>query len=262
MQTLRIATVPGVLAIFALSSVLGACGGPSKDTTTKGKAGGKTPAGAADGKAADGKAAETPTPAADGAAPGSSSAAAGGDDPAGAGSTGAAAKGTGDGSGTAAATGPAGTGAAPADADGSGTSGPAAAGSSSGGGVDTAALLKELKSRRTKDARITEVVALAEEAGVEGKAIAKALNLRGQALHASPDRAKVMFELASEKDPKNPLPAFNLAKQAAVLGELADAKTWLKVVHERKGRKLLQQIDFDPMWEILKDDPEVRALIK
>jgi hypothetical protein len=82
------------------------------------------------------------------------------------------------------------------------------------------------------------------------------------ALFADPERAKAFFELASEKDPKYADPAFNLAKQAAVVGELDEAKKWLTIVHERKGKKLLKQIDFDPMWEILKDDPDVRALLK
>ncbi len=101
-----------------------------------------------------------------------------------------------------------------------------------------------------------------EAAEVETIDIAKALTSRGKALHSSPERAKALYELALEKDPKYPDPAFELAKQAAMLGELDEAKTWLKTVKERKGKKLLRQIDFDPMWEILKDDPEVRALLK
>ncbi|MCH9687693.1 MAG: hypothetical protein K0V04_40055 [Deltaproteobacteria bacterium] len=254
MQTLRIATVPGVLAVFALSSMLVACG-DSKKGGSDGKAPGKTPAAVADGKtpadpvpAADGAAASTAA-ASDGGGSGGAKGSTGGGDSAGGGSTAAAGGTTGGG-----------TGAASAGADETG--GADAAGSSSGGSVDTAALIKEIKNRRTKDERATEAIAEAEAAGVTPKELAAAINLRGQALHASPDRAKVMFELAFEKYPKNPLPAFNLAKQAAVLGELDDAKKWLKVVHERKGKKLLQQVDFDPMWEILKDDPEVRALLK
>ena len=47
------------------------------------------------------------------------------------------------------------------------------------------------------------------------------------------------------------------------MGELEDAKKWLSETRKRKrGKRLLQQIDFDPMWEILKDDPDVRALLK
>ncbi|MCA9649046.1 MAG: hypothetical protein H6712_15740 [Myxococcales bacterium] len=180
------------------------------------------------------------------------------------------------GSGGAAGTGGAGGsegGAASAEGgDPAGSGGPAAGdsggeeggdeGGTTGGGTDTAALLKEVTKTRTKDARALEALAEAEAAGVEVSELAKAANTRGERLYATPDRAKAFFQWANDKDEKYPNAAFNLAKQAAVLGELEEAKTWLTVVHERKGNKLLKQIDFDPMWEILKDDPDVRALLK
>jgi len=143
------------------------------------------------------------------------------------------------------------------------TGGPLTGGEeSTGGGPDIGALLKVVKRKRTKDKRALEVLAEAEEAGAEPKALAEAANARGQALYATPDRAKVFFEWAMDKDPKYALPAFNLAKQSAVLGELADAKKWLAETRERGGKKLLEQIEYDPQWEILKDDPDVRALLK
>ena len=67
------------------------------------------------------------------------------------------------------------------------------------------------------------MLAEAEEAGAEALDLAKAANARGEALFATPDRAKAFFEWAHEKDPSYPVPAFNLAKQAATLGELDEA---------------------------------------
>ena len=71
--------------------------------------------------------------------------------------------------------------------------------------------------------------------------------------------AQPFYAWASEKDPKYPDAAFALAKQAVNLGEIEEAKTYLRQVHERKGKKLLNQLAYDPMWEIVKDDPEVKG---
>lgn len=241
MQTPRMRVLPGWLAplVFAL-----ACGG-SKE-------------GASDGKAD----AQTPTPTVDADTPPDVKA---DPDPAAAGS-GEAGSGPGEaGSGEAGPPPGADASGGTTGGDGSGEAtggGGDTAGDTTGGGVDPKALIKEIKNKRTKDARAQAAVAEAEAAGVEPAELAKALNARGEALHASPERAKTWFELALEKDAKDPKPAWNLAKQAAVVGELDEAKKWLAVVKERKGKKLLKQIEFDPMWEILKDDPDVRALLR
>jgi tetratricopeptide (TPR) repeat protein len=253
MQTPRTGTLPGLLATLVLSSVTLACGGASKDGASEDKTAAKAP------PAADTKANDVEAPAADGAA---ASAEGGAVPPPVAGDeTG----GTGPGPGATASGPPPGVSGPPAAADDTGGSGAdETAGGSTGGAaaVDVPALLKEIKSKKTKDARAQEALAEAEAAGAEPADVAKALNARGLALFADPERAKTFFELASEKDPKYPDAAFNLAKQAAVVGELDEAKKWLTIVKERKGKKLLKQIDFDPMWEILKDDPDVRALLR
>ena len=142
-----------------------------------------------------------------------------------------------------------------------GTGGDETAGET-GGTVDVAALVKEIKSKKTKDARVTAAVAEAEAGGADPVELAKALVARGQALFEEPDRAKPFFELANEKDPKSPNAAFELAKQGALVGDVDETKKWLTVVSERKGKKLLKRIEFDPMWEIVKDDPDVRAMLK
>lgn len=123
-------------------------------------------------------------------------------------------------------------------------------------------LLKEAKSKRTKDDRALAALAEAEKAGATPTDLAKAANARGLALHASPERAKTFFEWAAEKDPKYADPVFNIAKQFAMLGDVPMVKEYLTKTRERGGKRLLRQIEFDPMWEIVKDDPEVRKLLK
>lgn len=242
MQTPRMCVLPGWLAPLAPLVLAFACGG-SKEGASDGKADAQTPAPTVDAKApSDVKAEPDPAAAGSGEA---------GSGPGEAGSGEAGPPPGADASG----------GTTGADATG-GSGGEDTAGDTTGGGVDPKALIKEIKNKRTKDARAQAAVAEAEAAGVEPAELAKALNARGEALHASPERAKTWFQLALEKDAKDPKPAWNLAKQAAVVGELDEAKKWLAVVKERKGKKLLKQIEFDPMWEILKDDPDVRALLR
>lgn len=257
MQTPRIGVLPGLLAALVLTTVV-ACGGDKKDGASAAKTAPKT-APVAETKTDDVKSV------ADGAAAGSGGAGSG--QPGSGGSGAAGSGGTGRGQSAASASGgtAAGTGGGQAGADaGASSTGGADGADSTGGGPDVPALLKELKSRRTRDKRATAIIAELEAAEVETMELAKALTARGKALFASPERATAMFELALDKDPKIPDPAFELAKQAAMLGEseLEEAKKWLKVVHERKGKKFLKQIEFDPMWEILKDDPDVRAMLR
>jgi hypothetical protein len=127
--------------------------------------------------------------------------------------------------------------------------------------VDPAALTKEIASTKTKDERALEALAELETAGTKLRDVAKAANTRGEKLHDDPERAKKFFEWAAAKDPKYPDPVFNLAKQLANTGEVDPTVEKLTEVKKRGGKKLLQQIDFDPMWEIVKDDPRVRELL-
>lgn len=127
--------------------------------------------------------------------------------------------------------------------------------------LDTGKLLAEVRSKKTTDERALEALAEAKEAGAGILDLAKAANARGEALYASPERATKFFEWSAEQAPKYPVPVFNLAKQAAVKGDVDEVKKYLVQVHERGGHKLLSQIEFDPMWEIVKDDPDVRKLL-
>lgn len=128
-------------------------------------------------------------------------------------------------------------------------------------GPDKKALLAEVAKKKTKDERANEALAEAEAAGATEKELAQAAHKRGKALFATPERAKAFFEYALDKDKKYPDPVFELAKQEVNTSELDAAKAHLEEVKKRGGKKLLGQIDYDPMWDVLKDDPDVRALI-
>lgn len=250
MQTPRVGAWPGLLVALVLSTPSLACGG-NKDAASGKEGDAKTPA-PADAKVADAKVADAKT-AVDAKV----------DDAKVAADAKASAEGAADDGGAMPTTAEPPPGPSPAA-----TSGPAddtgadETAGGTGGAVDVDALLKEIKSKKTKDDRVQAAVTEAEAGGAEPAALAKALVARGQALFADPERAKGFFELANEKDPKAPDAAFELAKQAALVGDVEEAKKWLTVVHERKGKKLLKKIDFDPMWEIVKDDPDVRAMLK
>lgn len=122
-------------------------------------------------------------------------------------------------------------------------------------------LLKEAARSKTDDARARKALDEAQAAGATPRDAAKAAFDRGKALHASPDRATTFFQWAAEKDPKYADPVFALAQQTVVIGDVEATIRHLKEVKARKGDKLLQQIEFDPMWEIVKDDPAVRGLL-
>ncbi|MGH1341615.1 MAG: hypothetical protein ACRBN8_08705 [Nannocystales bacterium] len=137
-----------------------------------------------------------------------------------------------------------------------------AADAAKAGGKDSAALIKEARTTKTTDERAVEALAEAETAGATIKELARAAKARGDYLYKSPDRAKVFYEWSAEKDENYADPVFALAKQKAVTGDVDDVVKLLKQVSERKGgKKLLEQIDFDPTWDIVKDDPDVRALL-
>ncbi len=131
-----------------------------------------------------------------------------------------------------------------------------------GGGKDSAALIKEARTTKTTDERALEALAEAEAAGATVKELARAAKARGDYLFKDPERAKVFYEWSAEKDENYADPVFALAKQKAVTGDVEDVVKLLKKVSDRKGgKKLLEQIDFDPTWDIVKDDPDVRALL-
>ncbi len=124
-------------------------------------------------------------------------------------------------------------------------------------------LFTEVKKRRTKDKRALAALAEAEKLGAESRALANAAYARAKALFANPERAKAFFEWAADKDKTFPDPVFDLARQAVMSGDIPTTKELLTEVRKRKGgKKLLQQLDFDPTWDIVKDDSDIRGLMK
>ncbi|MGB1276869.1 MAG: hypothetical protein ACPG77_14080 [Nannocystaceae bacterium] len=124
----------------------------------------------------------------------------------------------------------------------------------------TTKLVKEIKSKRTKDARATKALAELEAAGATVREVAEAANARGENL--SGERATKMFEWARDKDTSYPNPSYNLAKQTVLTGDTTATIAHLQEVKKRGGRKLLKQVGYDPLFEVVKDDPKVRPMIK
>ncbi|MCA9693341.1 MAG: hypothetical protein KC636_27345 [Myxococcales bacterium] len=123
-------------------------------------------------------------------------------------------------------------------------------------------LVAEATNKKTKDDRAIKALEEAEAAGAELPELAKAANKRGESLSGDPERAAKFFEWAKDKDEKFPDPVFNLAKQAVLTGDTETTITLLEEVKKRGGKKLLKQVGFDPLFEVVKDDPKVQALMK
>jgi len=140
----------------------------------------------------------------------------------------------------------------------------ATAGDPAAPAVDKTKLLTDAKSKKTSDAKAKKALEEAEAAGATVRELAEASNERGVALLGSgePERATAAFEWARDKDPTYPDPSFNLAKQTAMAGEIPETVKHLQEVHKRGGKKLLKQVGFDPVFEIVKDDPEVQKIAK
>lgn len=129
---------------------------------------------------------------------------------------------------------------------------------------DKAKLLDEAKAKKTSDARAKKALEEAEAAGATARELAEASNARGEALMGAekPEQATAAFEWARDKDPTYPDASFNLAKQTALAGEIPETVKHLQEVHKRGGKKLLKQVGYDPVFEAVKDDPEVQKIAK
>jgi hypothetical protein len=130
--------------------------------------------------------------------------------------------------------------------------------------VDKAKVLAEVKAKKTSDARAKKALEEAEAAGATVRELAEASNARGVALLGAgeAERATAAFEWARDKDTTYPDPSFNLAKQTANAGEVPETVKHLKEVSKRGGKALLKQASFDPTFEIVKDDPELKSILK
>lgn len=140
----------------------------------------------------------------------------------------------------------------------------APAGDAAAPAVDKAKLFAEVKAKKTSDARAKKALEEAEAGGATVRELAEASNARGVMLLGSgeAERATTAFEWAREKDPSYPDASFNLAKQSAMAGEIPETVKLLQEVHKRGGKTLLKQVGYDPVFEIVKDDPDVQKIAK
>jgi len=126
-------------------------------------------------------------------------------------------------------------------------------------------LLSEAKNVKTTDGRATKALDEAEKAGATATELATAANARGQAIMGDAERASKLFQWARDKDPKFAEASFNLAKLAALTGDVEAARAHLQEVAKRAGKhakKLLKQVEYDPIFEPVKDDPEIQKLLR
>ncbi len=148
----------------------------------------------------------------------------------------------------------------PADAATGGTD--QAAGSPEETAAKIEALLDEVKSKKTKDARALEALDEAKALGAEPRPLAEAATKRGKAFITDVERATVFFEWARAADEKWPDATFELAKFACNTGDIDITKELLTEVKARGGKKLLKTVEFDPTFALVVSDPEVLALLK
>lgn len=126
-----------------------------------------------------------------------------------------------------------------------------------------AELVKEIRAKRTRDERAFAALAEAAELGAEPKALAEAATRRARTLLGDDqDRAIAFFVWARDHDPKWPDASFELAKLAAMVGDVEDVKVHLKDVRSRGGKRLLRNVPFDPMFALVASDPDVVKLLK
>ncbi|MEZ4385687.1 MAG: hypothetical protein R3A79_30490 [Nannocystaceae bacterium] len=127
---------------------------------------------------------------------------------------------------------------------------------------EIASLLKTVSNKRTSDAKADKALADAEALGAEVRALAEAANDRGDALSDDEARSTKYLEWARDKDTTYPDPSFNLAKGSVLSGNVAATIAHLEEVKKRGGTKLLKTVGYDPLFEVVKDDPKVQALIR
>ncbi|MCA8965638.1 MAG: hypothetical protein KDC48_12210 [Planctomycetes bacterium] len=128
---------------------------------------------------------------------------------------------------------------------------------------EIASLLKTVSNKRTSDAKADKALADAEGLGAEVRALAEAANDRGDALLGEEgDRSTKYFEWARDKDTSYPDPSFNLAKMTVLSGDVPGTIAHLEEVKKRGGKKLLKTVGYDPLFEVVKDDKKVQALIR
>ncbi len=125
-----------------------------------------------------------------------------------------------------------------------------------------AQLLADVKSVKVSDDDAHAALVQAEAWNARKRELARAAYERGRNLHNQPERAAAFYQWAQDKDTSYPEPVFERARLAAMTGEIPELKKLLTEVKARGGHNLLSQVEFDPTWAIVADDPDVRALLR
>ena len=128
--------------------------------------------------------------------------------------------------------------------------------------VDVASLLKQVRSTKTSDIKAKAALETAKKAQAKPADLVAASVARAEQLLGTPDRAVVFLDWAEAQGTKSAEVPFTLAKLAAMAGEVSDCKTQLQAVKDRGGKALLKKVGFDPIFNVVADDPEIRMLIK
>lgn len=123
-------------------------------------------------------------------------------------------------------------------------------------------LLTEVKNKKTKDDRAMAALGEAKEAGAKDRDLAVAATKRGKSLSSDPERATKFFEYAQDIDKKYPDATFELAKITVNTGEAEKTIELLEEVKKRGGKKLLKNVEFDPTFALVANEPAVQKLLK
>lgn len=129
-------------------------------------------------------------------------------------------------------------------------------------GPDPAVLLAMAANLDTDDATATSSLDDAVAAGAAKLDVAKVANTRGEALltKGEGERAEPFFVWARDAHNLYAEPVFNLAKMAALTGDLELAKEHLAELEKRGNKKLMKKVGVEPAFTPLLDDPDVRKL--
>jgi hypothetical protein len=131
-------------------------------------------------------------------------------------------------------------------------------------GPDPAVLLAMAANLDTDDATATSSLDDAVAAGAAKLDVAKVANTRGEALltKGEGERAEPFFVWARDAHNLFAEPVFNLAKMAALTGDLELAKEHLQELEKRGNKKLMKKVGVEPAFTPLIDDPDVRKLFE
>ncbi|PRQ06848.1 hypothetical protein ENSA7_34580 [Enhygromyxa salina] len=123
-------------------------------------------------------------------------------------------------------------------------------------------LFELAKSLDNDDAAAQKALEDAIAAGAAKLDAAKVANARGEVLltKGEAERAEPFFVWARDAHSLYADPVFNLAKMAALAGDLEFAKEHLAELEKRGNKKLMKKVGVELAFAPLHDDPDVRKI--